>query len=339
LLLLRDGNTLSAVELARRFEVSPRTIYRDIESLNEVGVPVYAEMGRHGGFRLVEGYFLPPIMFSRGEAISLLLGLTLLHRLRSRPFAAELETSERKLLAAVPDQLQRTLSRARQIIGFENIPKDVFHPEPAPELPVERPATPGEGEVVELFLQAILDRRSVRLDYHSPYGSKMTGLEVSPCGLLWDRDHWYLVGKRQPDDEQPRLWRTDRVTSIRAGMATIELCESFDVTSLLDHAWLSSAMEQWRKESPVEIAILPGHAQRLQQDWYYRHAHFEPLADGRILMIFGEDKQENVFELIRWLGHGAELVSPPEWRSLFRNQLVDMLAVYIGEIGEQAFYE
>ena len=58
LLVLRTGATVSAAELAQRFEVSPPTIYRDIEALGAIGVPVYAEMGRAGGFRLVEGYFL-----------------------------------------------------------------------------------------------------------------------------------------------------------------------------------------------------------------------------------------------------------------------------------------
>src|SRR5262245_23815104 len=129
LLLLRSGKTLSAAELSRRFEVSTRTIYRDVEMLAAVGVPIYAEMGRDGGFRLAEGYFLPPGMVAVGEAVSLLLGLTLLRRLRARPFAAELETSGQKLLAAVPDQLRAALAHAQQIVGFERLPADIFHPE------------------------------------------------------------------------------------------------------------------------------------------------------------------------------------------------------------------
>src|SRR5690348_4216047 len=92
LLLLRSGKTLSAPELARRLEVSTRTIYRDIETLSTVGVPVYAETGREGGFRLLEGYFLPPIAFSVGEATSLITGLAMLERLRARPFATELDS-------------------------------------------------------------------------------------------------------------------------------------------------------------------------------------------------------------------------------------------------------
>src|SRR5215212_3089228 len=87
LLMLRSGAPIAAVDLARRFEVSPRTIYRDIEALGAAGVPVYAEMGRNGGFRLSEGYFLPPVMFSVREATALLLSSALLRRMRAMPYA------------------------------------------------------------------------------------------------------------------------------------------------------------------------------------------------------------------------------------------------------------
>src|SRR5690349_18832705 len=130
LLLLRSGASLSATDLARHFEVSTRTIYRDVEALSQVGVPVYAERGREGGFRLMEGYFLPPVMFTRQEAVSLLLAVTMLRSLRARPFAAGLETAEEKLLAAVPAPLRQTLSEARKVIGAEPAPDDPFHPEP-----------------------------------------------------------------------------------------------------------------------------------------------------------------------------------------------------------------
>src|SRR4051794_16844349 len=126
LLLLRSGSSRSAADLARRFEVSTRTIYRDVETLGLVGVPVYAERGRDGGFRLVDGYFLPPVMFSRAEAVSLLLAVTMLRSLRSRPFAADLETAEEKLLAAVPKDLREVLSEARKVIGAEAAPGDAF---------------------------------------------------------------------------------------------------------------------------------------------------------------------------------------------------------------------
>src|SRR5947209_4916431 len=165
LLLLRGGHAVPAADIARRFGVSRRTVHRDMDTLSALGIPVYAERGRGGGFRLLPGYFLPPIMFAEEEAISLVLGLTLLGSLRAAPYAAALEAAERKLLAAVPERLRATLAAARQIIGFERVPDDVFHPEPQNPVLPSTAAAPDEQEIVSAFLRAILERRRVRLEY------------------------------------------------------------------------------------------------------------------------------------------------------------------------------
>src|SRR5262249_8575224 len=127
LLLLQGGKIRSATDLAEHFGVSIRTVYRDLETLSALGVPLYTEMGRHGGFGLAEGYFLPPIMFSTWDATTLLMGLLLLRRLHAPPFEAEIETAEQKLLSALPDPLRRVVARLNEIIGFEAIPKDMFN--------------------------------------------------------------------------------------------------------------------------------------------------------------------------------------------------------------------
>jgi len=338
LLFLRSGKAVSAADLARRFEVSRRTIYRDIDTLSSLGVPVYAERGREGGFRLLEGYFLPPLMLSTGEAVVLLLGLTLLHNLRAKPFSSELETAENKLLAAMPARLQAILSEAQKIIGFENLVADAFHPEPADPQQLEISSFEGvaespESEAISLFLKAILDGTTVRLQYRSPYRGKTEEFIAEPLGIFWDRDRWYLVGKRAGQDKPPHLWRADRIVKISQNGTVISTVSSFDVQALLGHNWLKSAMEQWRREAPVQIRLAQAQARRLQQDWYYRHAKFEPAGEAQMVMTFGEDDCQVVLELLRWLGPGAELVAPKKWRRLVRDELRQMLAVY--DIGKE----
>ena len=331
LLVLRTGTTVSAAELAQRFEVSPRTIYRDIDALGAIGVPVYAEMGRAGGFRLVEGYFLPPIMFAVGEATALLVGLTLLRRLRATPFAAELETAGHKLLAAVPEHLRTLLAQAQQIIGFEAIPADLFHPERAdPQQSVEKSeaAASHESLVLSTFLQSLFERKTVAMLYRSPYRTTTSQHVVVPCGLVWDRDRWYLVGKRASGEEELRLWRADRVVAVQQHEPQAEAQPAFDVRQLLGRRWLRSAMEQWAESEPVVIRLTRAQAERLKQDWYYRHARFEDLTDGGAQMSLGEDDRAIVLELLRWLGPGAELIEPNAWRADLRAELAAMLAVY-----------
>jgi len=331
LLLLRSGKTASAVDLARRFEVSPRTIYRDVERLGAIGVPVYAEMGRQGGYRLMEGYFLPPVMFSVGEAISLVLGLASLRRLRARPFAAELETAEQKLLAATPDHLRATLARARQVIGFERPPVDAFTLELAQTSAASETVEGDEGQVVTVFLQAMLEGREVALHYRSPYRDAPSRSSVNPLGLLWDRDRWYLVGQRAGQKGETRLWRADRVLTIRPRSKAAEAEGHFDAATLLGRKWLGEAMRQWIQEAPVTLRLARRQAERLKQDWYYQHARFEDLPDGQVLMTYGETKREYVFELLRWLGPEAELIEPKAWRAELREDLTRMLTCYAND--------
>jgi predicted DNA-binding transcriptional regulator YafY len=331
LLLLRSRKTVSAAELAQQFEVSQRTIYRDLEALGQLGIPVYAEMGRAGGFRLLDGYFLPPVMFSVGEAVSLLLGLASLRRLRAKPFAAELGTAEHKLLAAVPDPLRETLTKAGRLIGFEETPTDMFlHPElEAQELAAEtRMMT--EDSVITVFLQSLLEKRAVTLHYRSPYNPEASNLAIIPRGLLWDRDRWYLVGPKVGGKDEARLWRADRVLAIKPDkpLPDSDSGTDFDISTLLGRQWLSKAMSRWAGEAPVKIRLTPAQAERLKRDWYYGHARYEALPDGNALMTFGEGRREFVFELLRWLGPGAELVEPQAWRNELKRELEEMLAVY-----------
>ncbi len=322
LLELRGEERLTAAGLARRFEVSPRTIYRDVEQLSALGVPVYTERGRGGGIRLLPGYFLPPVMFTHAEAMSLVAGLTLLRSLRAHPFAGEIEGAERKLLAAVPDHLRAVLAGAATVLGFESVPGDVFHPEP------DDAATPGdaaaESAVLTAFLRAIFERRRLRMLYRSPYRGGAERLLVEPAGAFLDRGYWYLTGRL---DGRDRIWRADRAGRLEDA-GPLPSAVDGDVRDLLGRRWLAPAMRRWADEAPVRIRLSPQQRGRLAGDWYYQHARFEPQPDGGYVMTVGESDPAIALALLRWLGPGAELLEPPAWRELARRELRAMLAAY-----------
>ncbi len=325
LLALQSQRQISARYLAERFGVSTRTIYRDLQTMSLLGIPVYAERGRNGGIRLLEGYFLPPLMFSRSEAIALLLGVIILRTLRAVPFQADVDTATQKLLAAVPENLRATLARLGQIIGAEIPPADIFHAEP--DEPASTSDPQRDGATVTHFLQAILDGNTVHLMYQSPYREAPMTTDAHPLGIFWDRGRWYLATNNHELGQAgaERLWRADRVTSITAGGPSGESHADFDVGHLLGHAWLRTAMSAWRTRAPVRLRITTEQAQRLQQDWYYRFAQYEADGDGGIIMTFGERDTELVLSLVRWLGPGAELLAPASWRATLREQLEAML--------------
>jgi predicted DNA-binding transcriptional regulator YafY len=335
LLVLQRTRSVSARQLARQFEVSTRTIYRDLQTLSALGVPIYASRGHGGGIRLLEGYFLPPLTFSRGEGIVLLVGLTLLQSLQTFPFPKEMKTAVQKLLVAVPDSLRTILVQAEKVIGFEHFPDDIFHPEPASA--PQRDGDASESHIVTTFLQGILDRSLVHLRYRSPYHlSDSQEMTVIPSGLFWDRNHWYLVGRKR-DAAAMKLWRTDRVLSLAKDSQALSTPEAFDIQDLLGHRWLRSAMDQWQENAPVVIRLTRSQSERLQRDWYYRYARFEEGVGNQVTMTFGEENRAVVFELLRWLGPGAELIEPKVWREQIKEELQHMLSIYNPPEGERQF--
>jgi hypothetical protein len=103
---------------------------------------------------------------------------------------------------------------------------------------------------------------------------------------------------------------------------------AFDVRELLGRRWMETAMEQWRKEAPVRLRVTQAQAERLQQDWYYRHAAFVAEPEGTLVMAYGDDDQARVLALVRWLGPGAEVLEPAAWREAAREELESMVAAY-----------
>lgn len=87
-------------------------------------------------------------------------------------------------------------------------------------------------------------------------------------------------------------------------------------------------MAHWLEAAPVKISLTPAQAERLQRDWYYRHARFEHISEREVLMTYGENKQSFVLELLRWLGPGAELLEPREWWEVIKGELKQMLDSY-----------
>jgi predicted DNA-binding transcriptional regulator YafY len=185
-----------------------------------------------------------------------------------------------------------------------------------------------EDSVITVFLQSLLEQRSVALRYRSPYALEASSNVVAPRGLVWDRDHWYLIGPKIGDTGEARMWRADRVLALKPSKPLPDPDSDFDVAAFLGREWLGKAMARWAAEAPVKIRLTPAQAERLKRDWYYGHARYEALPQGEVLMTYGEGNREFVFELLRWLGPGAELVEPKAWRQALCEELRAMMERY-----------
>lgn len=315
LLLLTRRQLLPASELSARFEVSVRTVYRDVDRLMALGIPIEAARGAAGGFRLSGDYLSPPIALNRLETTALLVALSLVRGLETTPLKSDLETAEAKLLAALPKAAREVLARGPKIVGIERPPDDIFHG----RRPAERPED--HQAAVDRFLEGILTQRRVEVTHRNPRRPNERMHEIEPHGLLWDRDLWYLVGRSLEADEV-RMWRADRVLSIKVTGMAFRPVADFDIRAMLGRQWLERAMRIWDvKAEGTRIRLSAEAAAKLQRDWFYRHAAYFEGDDGGVVMSIPDIDPRSVLPLVRWLGTEAEILAPESLRDLLRSEL------------------
>ncbi|MFF4252220.1 helix-turn-helix transcriptional regulator [Streptomyces sp. NPDC001663] len=187
----------SARTLARRFEVSVRTIERDLAALQQSGVPVYAEPGRTGGYVLDRRRTLPPLTITPAEATALAVGL---HALAGTPFAADARSALHKVLAVMPE---RERAAAAEMTGRVQL-----------LVPAAAPTRSAEPVVPEPLREALTAGRVLRLEYADAEGT-ITARDVEPLAFLGGAEHWYLAAWCRLR-EAPRGFRLDRIRAVEA---------------------------------------------------------------------------------------------------------------------------
>ncbi|HWC81870.1 MAG TPA: YafY family protein [Pseudonocardiaceae bacterium] len=187
----------SARALAERFEVSARTIERDILALQESGVPIYAETGRLGGYTIDRGATLPPLNFTAPEMAAIAVALA---RAENGPFAAATHSALRKVQAvasaARTEEADELMDRVRLVT-------------------MGNPALSASTAPVPLAVQnAITARQVLRLRYRDRTGAE-TEREVEPVAFIGSPTQWYLMTWCRMR-QGPRVFRMDRIRSVVA---------------------------------------------------------------------------------------------------------------------------
>lgn len=322
LLLLTGGKLVPATVLAERFQVSLRTIYRDIDRLIALGVPIDAERGAEGGYRLAKGYLQPPVALTRNETAALLAAMALVRSSRTVPLSDDLSSAEQKLLATLPKSVHGLLKNSSRLIGIEPIPADIFHSGSKAE------PTDAWQEALDGFMNGILESRRVRFEHHNPVRKTRKSHDVEPHGVLFDRDLWYLAG-RCVDTDTMKVYRADRVQHLEISGLFFRPQKEFTIQSLLGGNWLSQAMRRWEQEEQItKIRITAHQARKLSADWYYRHAVFSPLDGGDMLIAIPSADEARILPLVRWLGPGAELIAPDSLKQALARELAEMSGLY-----------
>ncbi len=295
--ILQARERVTGAELARRMEVSRRTVQRYVARLQDLGIPVESSPGVGGCYRLRPGFRLPPLMFTEEEAFAVALGLQALRHVGLDALAPAAEGASAKLARALPPAVHQRVGDVGEAVTLETGAWVVRT----------------DAAVVATLAGAIRGRRRVRFDYRSHHGT-VSSREVEPYGLVHLDGRWYLVGHCLLR-EALRTFRLDRVSGVVAGEAGFEPPAGFDARAYLV-ASLPFVMESHEVE--VWLGLPRAEMQRRMTPW---RASLEDEAGGTRLRCTRE-QLEPFAAMVLGLGCEVEVRRPDALRSVFEAMAV-----------------
>jgi len=289
-----------AEDLAATFEISKRTVYRDMQALAEAGVPVVSSPGQ--GYRLDEGYFLPPLSFTTDEAICLMLGGDFVAQKFDAQYHASALSALRKIDAVLANRLRDEIHELQNSLGFLDFRASTEH-----------------HPVLAQLRRAILDRRRVEMLYETRYtdaDQRHNRRKVDPYALIHIERAWYLVGYCHLRQDM-RYFRLDRIDSLRVLEASFERPADFNVNDLRQPA------------RDVEMQVLFTHEVKrwVKEERGFYAATMEDHPDGLLVTLAARREEDVIPWLLGW-GANVRVLAPERLQRLMVAQVEAILQQY-----------
>lgn len=217
ILLLQKHPNQKAADLAGQLGISVRTLHRYFEMLDEMGIPVYSERGPYGGFSLVRGYKLPPLIFTPEEAVAIHLGTSLVGEVWGPLYQEAALGALAKLENVLPDEQRDEVAWARRSLVTTGL---------------HRADMTRLAPTLDKLRRAVREYRRVGMTYRSGSSPHPVQRELDPYALVHRWGWWYVIGHCHLRGEL-RSFRVDRIESLNLTAQVFPAAEEFDVRQYL----------------------------------------------------------------------------------------------------------
>lgn len=290
-------------ELADEFGVSKRTILRDLQELSELGVPLYSEVGPHGGYQVVRERVLPPIAFTEGEAVAMFFAVHALRHYSSLPFEEESASALNKFYLHMPGDVRDRIDAMKDRIDFI------------------APTRWREAPCLSILLDAAVDRKVLEIEYESKEDGASCR-KIQPVCLYANNGYWYCTAycfRR----EGFRVFRCDRIREAAYDASGTEPLDLGDVRL--------SRREAAAPRDPVRLRaeLTPAGVQRCEAElWLAPMLRIREDGSGTIDREVSRDDMPFFAEFMIGLGDGVVLEEPAELKDAIRKRLTELMARY-----------
>ncbi len=297
LIQLQSKRVVKAQEIADRFSISLRTVYRDIKTLDESGIPIIGEAGI--GYSIMEGYRLPPVMFTREEATALLTAEKLVEKLT--------DISTQETYQAAMFKIKAVL-RLTEKDHIENMGQHI-------EV-IDSPSfskTKTENAYLQNILKAIADKSVLNIDYFAEHNQENSNRNAEPVGIYYMGRYWYLIAYCHLRKD----YRTFKVDNIKYLSITAIRYDK-------EHPTLQSFLKKICKEQEMQTIVIRVEKEVMkylgEQKFYMGFVSQKEVA-GKIELSFLSGSLSGFARWYMLFGEQAEIITPTELTNLVRKNL------------------
>lgn len=286
LIQLQSKKVVKAQDLADRFDISLRTVYRDIRTLEEAGVPLYGEAGV--GYSIVDGYRLPPVMFTKEEAMAFLTADKLMEKFTDSSLQKNFSSAMYKVKSVLSTSEKDLVESLEDQIIVKNRVRNNTPP----------------GNILDVLLKAISEKKNVKMIYRAFGNEDNSERTIEPIGIFHEHDNWYTIGYCHLRDAY-RQFRADRIIDIKL---TNDLQQ--ERTSLKEFQAIRDDMRASFTVQKAVIRVEKSMALYLQEHKHYHGFVSEITIDDCVEMTFLTQSLEYFGRWFIMFADQAEIVEP-----------------------------
>lgn len=299
LIQLQSKKIVKAQELADRFECSLRTIYRDIRTLEASGVPIYSEAGV--GYALMDGYRLPPVMFTREEVSSFIAAEKLMQKFTDPSLGSHYASAMYKLKSVLRGTDKDWLSNIESKILMQS-QEPLFHD--------------SSPNTLAVLFESIAEKKQILLSYKTIEAQEPSNRNIEPVGVFHDHNNWYFLGYCHLRNDY-RQFRTDRIEGI----------QKTDLKFTIEHDSLETYLVKSETIPTTKVRILVSRKilnyLRYEQK-YHGYVSEKEVGDEIEMTFMSRDTQEGFARWFLMFGDYATILEPES----LKTRVIELLETY-----------
>lgn len=294
---LQSRKIVRAKDIADRFNISIRTVYRDIQTLNEAGVPIGSEAGV--GYYLIDGYRLPPVMFTREEVSAFLTAEKLIEKFTDNSIDSNFKSGMMKIRAILKSTEKDMLESIEENIEVLNRRT--------------RLEKSSNSNYIQKIIESISERKSINIRYHTFYSNEIKDRNIEPIGLFFSNGYWHTIAFCELRQDY-RDFRLDRILNIT----------KTDKSFRKKHPSIKDYLGKVTKEQNLETIVICVDkvvAQYLSEQKYYNGFVNEQQIDDKVQMTFLTSSLEYFVRWFLMFADKADIVSPNSLKLMLKEKL------------------